>query len=54
MAIPQGFSFALCGPETGLRIKTPISSSGRRQALSGLNLAFYAALVGKPQKQVDS
>ena len=28
--IPQGFSFALCGPETGFRIKTPISSSGRR------------------------
>ena len=22
--IPQGFSFALCGPETGFRIKTPI------------------------------
>ena len=43
--IPQGFYFALCGPATGFRIKTPISSFGRAQACSGADLAFLSPFV---------
>ena len=43
--IPQWFPFALCGPGTGLRIKTPTSSSGRTRAFSGADLAFLCPFV---------
>ena len=37
---PQRFSFALCGPGTGLRLNPPISSSGSTRAFSGVDLGL--------------